>query len=146
MLPMPDPDVTFATLDRDAPDRFQLLRRALGVTAFGINLLVLQPGQRSRVHVHERQEEVYLVLEGELTLIVEGTEHRLGPDAIVRVGPSTRRQLVNATGSKVVLLALGGAGEHFSRDARAWTSWEEDGPGRAPQEVPLPDDLPTATS
>ncbi|MDX6589518.1 MAG: hypothetical protein QOI84_792 [Solirubrobacterales bacterium] len=37
---------------------------------------------------------------------------------------------------------LGGAGEHESRDARAWTSWDEEGEGRSLQEVPLPDDLP----
>jgi hypothetical protein len=41
-----------------------------------------------------------------------------------------------------VVLALGGAGEHEGRDARAWTSWDEEGEGRSPQEVPLPENLP----
>jgi uncharacterized cupin superfamily protein len=134
-------DVSFATLSRDCAERFQFLRRELGVSAFGINLLVLKPGERSRVHAHERQEEVYLVLEGELTLIVDGEEHRLGVDQIVRVAAPVRRQLVNAGSSRLVLLALGGAGEHFSRDALAWGSWEEGGAGRPPQEVPLPENL-----
>jgi len=136
--------MTFAQLDRDGDERFQTLRRQLDVRSFGINLIVLQPGQRGRIHAHERQEEVYLVLEGELTLLVEGVEHVLGPDRLVRVGAAVRRQLVNAGAGRLVLIALGGAGEHVGRDAHAWTAWEDDGPGASPQEIPLPDDLPTA--
>jgi uncharacterized cupin superfamily protein len=138
------PDVSFAALDRDIGERFQSLRRELGVHGFGINLIVLQPRQRGRIHAHEHQEEVYLVLEGELTLIVEGVEHVLGPDRLGRVGASTRRQLVNAGAQRLVLLALGGSGEHLGRDAHAWSSWEQEGPGLAPQEIPLPGDLPGA--
>jgi hypothetical protein len=41
-----------------------------------------------------------------------------------------------------VFLALGAAGEHKGRDARAWESWDDKDPGRPPQEVPLPDNLP----
>jgi len=37
-----------------------------------MNLIVLQPGQRGRIHAHDTQEEVYLVLEGVLTLLIEG--------------------------------------------------------------------------
>jgi uncharacterized cupin superfamily protein len=140
---MADADIAVAALDRDSGERFQSLRSALGVSSFGMNLIVLQPRQRGRVHAHEHQEEVYLVLEGELTLIVERVERVLGPDEAARVGPSTRRQLVNAGSGRVVLLALGGSGEHEARDARAWTDWEDPpGPGRPPQDVPTPPDLP----
>ncbi len=107
-----------------------------------MNLIVLQPGQRGRIHSHDRQEEVYLVLGGELTLVVERVERILGPDRLVRVGPSVRRQLVNAAAEPLVLLALGGSGEHIGRDGRAWVSWDEGGPGLSPQEIPLPEDLP----
>jgi mannose-6-phosphate isomerase-like protein (cupin superfamily) len=140
---MAEPDVTFAELDRDSDERFQTLRRQLAVRGFGINLLVLQPGQRGRIHAHGHQEEVYVVLEGELTLLVEGVEHVLGPDRLVRVGAAVRRQLVNAGAQRLVLIALGGSGEHVGRDGHAWAAWDEDGSGRSPQEVPLPDDLPT---
>jgi len=40
------------------------------------------------------------------------------------------------------MIALGGAGEHVGRDGRAWESWDDGGAGRAPQDVPLPADLP----
>jgi mannose-6-phosphate isomerase-like protein (cupin superfamily) len=142
---MTEPDVAFSTIDRESAERFQPLRRELGVSSFGLNVIVLQPRERGRVHAHEHQEEVYLVLEGELTLILDGgEEHVLGPDRVARVGPAVRRQLVNGGSERVVLVALGGAGEHTGRDGQAWESWDDTGPGRSPQEVPLPEDLPAA--
>ncbi len=134
-------DVSFTEIDRDA-DLIQGLRRALDLETFGINLTVLQPGKRLRVHTHEHQDEVYLVLEGTLTLLIEGEPHELGVDQLARVGPGTRRQLTNPSQEKVVILALGAAGQHEGRDALAWPSWDDEGPGREPRDVPLPDDLP----
>jgi uncharacterized cupin superfamily protein len=140
---MAEADATFARIDRDSGARFHSLRRELGVSTFGINLMILEPGQRGRIHAHERQEEVYLVLEGELTVLIEGVEHVLGPDRLVRIGAPVRRQLINAGARPVVLVALCGSSEHAGRDGRAWVSWEDDGPGLPPQEIPLPDDLPS---
>lgn len=141
---MPEPDVTFASLDADSDEMFQRLGSLLGVSGFGINVITLQPRQRLRVHVHESQEEAYVVLEGELTLVVEGEEHRLGRGHFARVGPATRRQVVNRGPERLVMLVVGAsaANEHERRDALAWGSWEEDGEGRPPQEVALPEDLP----
>jgi len=138
---MSESEVSFTSIDPKA-DTFHTLRRELGVSSFGINQLTLQPRQRLRVHRHERQEEVYLVLEGELTLIVEGEPHRLGRGQLARVGPASKRQLTNPTDALVIVLALGGDGSHEGRDGIAWSSWDEQGDGRPPQEVPLPDDLP----
>jgi uncharacterized cupin superfamily protein len=139
---MSEPEVSFATLNPDTDERFQRVRQELGVTSFGLNLMVLQAGQRSRVHMHERQEEVYIVQEGELTLVLEGEEHVLGPGRLARVGHAVRRQLVNRGSGRLVMIAIGGHGEHQGRDGRAWESWDEGGEGRPPQEVPLPEDLP----
>ncbi|MEJ7892981.1 MAG: cupin domain-containing protein [Solirubrobacteraceae bacterium] len=102
---------------------------------------MFEPGQRSRIHRHERQEEVYLPLRGELTLILEGTdEHVLGAGDLVRVGPDVRRQLLNRGSDRLELLALGGSGEHEGRDGRAYAAWDEEGAGRSPAEVPFPAD------
>lgn len=140
---MTDEQIQIASLESDG-ELFRRLRGELGVESFGINLLTLRPKQRMRVHLHERQEEVYIPLEGELTLIVEGTEHVLGVGSAARVPAAAKRQLTNPGPQRLVLLALGGSGEHESRDARAWGSWEEaaEVEGRSPQEVPLPPDLP----
>ena len=143
-VPAAGADVALARIDPRGLERFQTLRRELGVTGFGINALVLQPGQRGRIHRHEHQQEVYLVLDGELTLVLDDGEHVLGRYELARVGPAARRQLVNAGREPLVLLALGGSGEHRGRDGRAWSSWEEEGEGRPPQEVELPADLPAS--
>jgi mannose-6-phosphate isomerase-like protein (cupin superfamily) len=130
-----------AALDPDGSEQFLALRRALGVTSFGLNQIVLRPRQRGRIHRHERQEEVYLVLEGTLTLVVEGAEESFEQGELVRVAPEVRRQLVNRGPQRLVILALGGDGEHRGRDGRAFTGWD-DAAGAPPAEIPLPDDLP----
>jgi mannose-6-phosphate isomerase-like protein (cupin superfamily) len=128
-------------LDLDTDERFTPLRRQLGVTSFGLNQIVLQPRQRSRIHRHERQEEVYLVLEGTLTLVVEGEETMLEQGELVRVAPEVRRQLVNRGPARLALIAIGAAGEHDGRDGIAFTNWEAT-EGASPRDVPMPDDLP----
>ena len=140
---MVEPPVTTSRIELGDDDHgFQKLRRELGVESFGLNVLSLRPGQRNRIHRHLRQEEVYIVLEGELTLLVEGEPVVLGKYEAVRVEPAVRRQLTNPTPEPVVFLALGAYGEHEGRDGRAWSSWEEADEGKPPQEVPLPEDLP----
>jgi mannose-6-phosphate isomerase-like protein (cupin superfamily) len=130
-------------LDPDTAERFVPLRRQLGVTSFGINQIVLQPGQRGRIHRHRHQEEVYLVLEGRLALVIEGDESELLEGDVIRVAPGLRRQLVNRGPGRLVLLALGAAGEHEGRDGEAFATWEDEA-GVSPQELPLPADLDVA--
>ena len=132
--------VSYGKLDFDSSERFQRLRGDLGVESFGLNLIVLRPGERGRIHRHERQEEVYVVLEGTLTLLAEGEGRDLGEDEVVRVAPDIRRQLVNRGPGRLAILAVGGAEPHEGRDGIAYESWAET-TGRPPQEVPLPEDL-----
>ncbi|WP_022928081.1 cupin domain-containing protein [Patulibacter americanus] len=135
-------EITTARLQETAPERFVRLRKPLGVTSFGINQMLLEPGQRMRIHLHEQQEEVYLVLAGRLTIVVEGEDREFGPDELVRIPPHVRRQLVNRGPERVSLLALGGSGDHEPRDAKAFHDW--DGEPQDVADVPLPDDLPEA--
>jgi uncharacterized cupin superfamily protein len=134
--------VSYTSLEPGGEDRFQWLRRELGLSTFGLSLIRLRPGQRGRIHRHLHQEEAYLVLEGTLTLLVENEPRELTKGDLARVGPEVRRQLVNLGAEPLLLLALGGAHAHESRDGRAYESWEEEGDGRPPQEVAYPDDLP----
>ena len=127
-------------LDPETGERFLPLRRQLGVSSFGMNQIVLQPGQRGRIHRHKNQEEVYLVLEGTLTLLLEGERTELAVGEVIRVAPSVRRQLVNRGPGRVVVIALGGAGEHVGRDGEAFVDWS-DGSPVSPQELPMPPDL-----
>ena len=131
--------VSYTALAPDSEERFVSLRRDLGVTSFGLNQVLLRPGQRGRIHRHTTQEEVYLVLAGTLSLWIEGEEKTLGQGELARVGPEVRRQLANRGDEDVLLLALGGHGEHVGRDGEAFESWEQQ-TGAPPQEVPLPAD------
>jgi mannose-6-phosphate isomerase-like protein (cupin superfamily) len=131
---------TRTRVDPETGERFVTLRRQLGVSSFGINQIVLQPGERGRIHRHHRQEEVYLVLEGRLALVVEGKEAELGEGELIRVAPQLRRQLVNRGPGRLVLIALGGEGDHHGRDADAFASWD-DQVGVPPQDLPLPANL-----
>ena len=133
--------ISFAELDPNGTERFQRLRAELGVESFGLNLIRLAPRQRGRIHKHERQEEVYIVLSGTLTLATEQGEHELGADECARVAPGVKRQLVNRGRERCVLLALGGAEPHHGRDGVAFEDWDS-AEGRSPQEMPMPPDLP----
>jgi quercetin dioxygenase-like cupin family protein len=137
--------VSTARLDQPPEERFARLRAPLGVHSFGINVLTFQPGQRNRIHRHKRQEEVYVVLDGSLTLMVEGQPHEYVVGDVVRVAPDVRRQLVNRGPAVLRVLALGGYvdHEHEPRDAEAFNDWAETEAG-TPQTVPVPDDLPPA--
>ena len=133
--------VAFAALDPNTEERFLPLRRMLGVTSFGLNQILLRPGQRGRIHLHTKQEEVFLVLSGTLTLWIEGEPRELTQGELARVGPSVKRQLANRDPRQdLLILALGGHNEHIGRDGEAFTDWDQEA-GAPPQEVPLPDDL-----
>lgn len=137
--------VAHVHVDLDDPphERFVRLRKDLGVTTFGLNLMTFAPGERSRIHRHARQEEVYLVLSGTLDLVVEGETTEYTPGDLVRVAPEVRRQLVNRGPGRLVVLALGGSAEHDGRDGEAFPSWEAT-EHSSPADVPFPEDLSAA--
>src|SRR5437867_3787969 len=110
-------------IDYDSAERFISLRAALGVTSFGIHQMTRQPGQRGRIRRHGRQDEVYFVLRGTLTLFVERAELELGEGELARVPSSVRRQLVNRASTNCTLVAIGAAGEHEGRDGEAFGDW-----------------------
>jgi mannose-6-phosphate isomerase-like protein (cupin superfamily) len=110
---------------------FRKVRRALGVSAFGINALVLPPGYAAPAHYHERQEETYFVHRGEIELeFGDGSRHRLGPGGVARVDASTVRRVRNVATEDAVLLVAGGAGGYVGHDGRP-AGGEPDGGGRA---------------
>ena len=74
---------------------FRKIRGALGVTAFGVNAIVLPPGYETNRHYHERQEELYIVIEGEIELSLGDERRTLGPGGLARVDAATVRSLRN---------------------------------------------------
>lgn len=75
---------------------FAKVRRALGVTAFGINEVRMPPGFAGVEHDESEtgHEEVYLVLVGGGTATVDGTPVVLTEGDYLRVDPGSTRLLV----------------------------------------------------
>jgi len=74
-----------------------LARRSLGLSAFGMNLVEIPPGERIPEHdeTDRDQEEVFVVLGGTATLLVDGTEHAAPAGTYARLDPPLRRTVVN---------------------------------------------------
>lgn len=84
----------------------------------------LPPGHETPEHLHEVDEEVVYVLEGELTAVLDDEEHVVGPGGTVFVPPGTWMALANRTDRPVMILGTLGRGELeqcyrvlFSQDA-----------------------------
>ena len=99
---------------------FRKIRSALGVTAFGINAIVLPPGFVTRPHAHERQEETYFVHSGTIEMeFGDGSKHVLGPGGLARVDAATVRRLRNVGEEEAVYVCAGGADGYVGRDGKA---------------------------
>jgi mannose-6-phosphate isomerase-like protein (cupin superfamily) len=97
---------------------FRKVRRALDVTAFGVNAIVYPPDIEPGLHAHERQEELYFVHAGRVALeFGDGTRHELGPGGLARVDAATFRRVVNVGDEEAVVLIVGGEGGYVGRDA-----------------------------
>jgi quercetin dioxygenase-like cupin family protein len=99
---------------------FRKIRREVGVTAFGINAVVLPPGYSTGVHYHDEQEETYFVHQGEVEFrFGDGTTHLLGTGGVVRVDPHTHRGMRNAGGGEAIVVIAGGRDGYVGRDGQA---------------------------
>jgi uncharacterized cupin superfamily protein len=74
-----------------------LVRRSLGVDAFGVNLVEIPPGERIPEHdeTDRDQEELFLVLEGSPSLVVDGREIEAPAGTFARLDPHLSRTVVN---------------------------------------------------
>jgi quercetin dioxygenase-like cupin family protein len=98
---------------------FRKIRRGLGVTAFGINALVLPPGYDGFGHYHDEQEETYFVHSGSVEFeFPDGTKHTLGPGGIARVDAPTVRRFRNVGVEDAVVVVAGGKDGYVGRDGQ----------------------------
>jgi quercetin dioxygenase-like cupin family protein len=83
--------------DLEQSGNWLLVRRSLGVDSFGINLVEIPPGERIPEHdeTGRDQEEVFLVLEGSPSLVVDGREIEAPAGTFARVDPHLSRTVVN---------------------------------------------------
>ncbi|TML59334.1 MAG: cupin domain-containing protein [Actinobacteria bacterium] len=96
---------------------FRSVRRALGVTAFGVNAVVMPPGFDGFLHYHDTQDELYLVHRGRARVEVGGEVRELGPGGLCHVEATTPRKVSNASEDEdLVLFVVGGKDGYVERD------------------------------
>jgi mannose-6-phosphate isomerase-like protein (cupin superfamily) len=97
---------------------FRKVRRALGVTAFGVNAIVMPPHYPGFHHYHEQQDELYFVHSGRARVEVGDEVRELGPGGMVHVESTTPRRVSNAGHEPLVLLVVGGKDGYVERDGQ----------------------------
>ena len=98
---------------------FRRVRRALGITAFGVNAIVFPPGFEGFLHYHDKQDELYFVHRGRARVDVGGETRELGEGGLVHVESTTPRRVSNASETEeLVLLVVGGKDGYVERDGQ----------------------------
>jgi len=95
---------------------FRSVRRALGVSAFGVNAIVMPSGFEGFDHWHDSQDELYFVHSGTARFEVDGDVRELGPGGLVHVESTTPRKVSNGGDDDLVMLVVGGKDGYVERD------------------------------
>jgi len=109
---------SYGSIDDMGDGVFRKVRRELGVTAFGVNALVLAPGVVSRPHYHDEQDELYFVHRGRARFDVAGERFELGPGGVAHVESTTPRRITSVGEEDLVLLVVGAKDGYVGRDGR----------------------------
>jgi mannose-6-phosphate isomerase-like protein (cupin superfamily) len=97
---------------------FRKVRSALGIEAFGANVIVMPPRYDGFFHYHDEQDELYFVHAGTARVEVGGEERLLGPGGMVHVRSTTPRRVSNGGDDDLVVLVVGAKGGYVGRDGQ----------------------------
>jgi len=111
------PGFAFTSVDElGEGEGFRSVRRALGITAFGVNAIVLPPRYEGFLHFHDVQDELYFVHSGRALVEVGGEVRELGPGGLFHCESTVPRKVSNAGDEDLVVLVIGGSGGYVERD------------------------------
>ena len=76
---------------------WSLVRRSVGCRAFGVNLVEIPPGESIPEHdeTARSQEELFFVVSGSPTLVIDGEGHPAPAGTFARLDPPRRRTVRN---------------------------------------------------
>ncbi len=88
--------------------KWALARKGLGLTSFGMNVAELPPGETIPEHTERErdQEEVFIVLSGEATLVIDGEDHPAPAGTFARLDPDLVRTVVNRSEADATVLIV----------------------------------------
>lgn len=100
---------------------WRLVRRTLDVLAFGINLVDIPPGEQIPEHdeTDRDQEEVFYVLSGTPTLVIDGESHEARAGTFARLDPEHRRTVRN-DGDEPASVLIASAPRSSGYDPMEW--------------------------
>jgi len=99
----------FETMEGSGDSTWRLARKALGESAFGFNLVEIAPGGQIPEHdeAGSGQHELYVVLEGEATLRLDGEDHAAPAGTFASIEPPAKRTILNRSDAPVTALLIG---------------------------------------
>jgi len=94
--------------DFETNGRWSLVRKGLGVESFGLNVVEIEQGYSIPEHdeTERDQEEVFIVLEGDAVMVIDGEDHPAAAGTFVRVSPRLTRTVRNDHEVPVTLLIV----------------------------------------
>jgi uncharacterized cupin superfamily protein len=109
---------------RGAYAEFEGFEGAADFSQLGLNLTVLGPGEPMAMYHYENDQEDFLVLAGEATLVIEGRERRLRRWDLVHCPSGTEHVIVGAGSGPCVVLCVGARTRSSGPDWGAYTVCE----------------------
>lgn len=99
----------FERMEGSGDSTWLLARKALGTSAFGYNLVEIEPGGQIPEHdeAQSGQVELYAILEGEAVLRLDGEDHPAPAGTFASIEPAATRTILNRSDGKVTALLIG---------------------------------------
>jgi uncharacterized cupin superfamily protein len=106
------------SIDALGDGMFRRVRPQLNITAFGINVKVMEPESTSKLHLHTEQQEVIFVHEGEIHVTFGSDDtHVVAAGGIVAIDPGTPHVVRVSSRQPAVLVMMGGKDGVVENDA-----------------------------
>jgi quercetin dioxygenase-like cupin family protein len=99
----------FEAMEGSGDSTWKLARKALGTSAFGFNLVEIEPGGQIPEHTEAEsgQVELYVILEGEAVLRIEGEDHPAPAGTFASIEPPASRTILNRSEGPVTAMLIG---------------------------------------
>ena len=88
---------------------WRLARKTLGAESFGFNVVDIEPGGQIPEHDHsgDNQEEVFIILDGQATIVADDEEREAPAGTYCRYAPEVSRTIRNDSDTPVRALLIG---------------------------------------
>jgi quercetin dioxygenase-like cupin family protein len=107
--------------DIEQSGNWLLVRRSLDLNSFGLNMVDIAPGEKIPAHdeTERDQEEVFLALRGDATIVIDGDDHDLPEGTFARLGPEATRTVAN-NGRETIRILIASAPRASGYEPMGW--------------------------